>query len=81
MLFSFIIQVVTNYLMHLESTLSICCFVVQCGFCLSVSCEVFTKVDRGANGTLHAPAHPVQTAAVYIGDLSSQQRTLTHHVC
>lgn len=42
---------------------------------------VFTIVDRGTNGALHPPAHPVQTAAVYVGDLSSQQRTLTHHVC
>lgn len=45
-----------------------------------VSCEAVTK-DRGADGALHAPADPVQAAAVQVGDLSPQQRFLTHQIC
>lgn len=41
----------------------------------------FTRVSGGAEGTLHPPALPVQTAAVHEGDLSPQQRALTHQAC
>lgn len=41
----------------------------------------FTRVSGGAEGALHPPALPVQTAAVHEGDLNPQQRALTHQAC
>ena len=39
-----------------------------------------TRVSVGAEGTLKAPALPVQTAAVGEGELSPLQRTLAQQV-
>lgn len=50
---------------------------------MSLSCAVggaLTGVGGGAEGALHPPALPVQTAAVHEGDLGPQQRTLADQV-